>query len=260
MSNRTAGAGRAIRAAWANEKRLVLEGKGTRDWTEEQQIQIREIGKAYDDNRVTFHGQHMKSVEAYPEYQDDPRNIQFLSREEHLAAHGGSWQNPTNGYYDPASKIMSDFGDGPPQPCAEVTLTNPLFGDALNESRTQPSGSERKAGSRVTDAPAAQTGGFRRRSQALLRVAQQASKNPQVRAVAFLVATTFAKEALNRATSARGSRATAPSAQPSTRVGLSSAIDSVLAGRPSPEAHGVSGYTRRDGTNVRSYRRGGKRD
>lgn len=95
MSSRTAGANRAIREAWETEKRLVLEGKGTRDWTAEQQEQISEKGKAYDDQGRAFEGQHMKSVSAYPEYQDDARNIQFLSRAEHLAAHGGSWTNQT---------------------------------------------------------------------------------------------------------------------------------------------------------------------
>ena len=79
----------------------------------------------------------MKSVSAYPEYQDDPRNIQFLSHEEHLAAHGGSWMNQTNGYYDPVLKTMSDFGDGPPQPCAEVPLTNPLYAELLNPASTE---------------------------------------------------------------------------------------------------------------------------
>ncbi|MBQ6281570.1 MAG: hypothetical protein IJK69_05905 [Oscillospiraceae bacterium] len=37
MSRRTADANRAIREAWEREKQLVLEGKGTRDWTPEQQ-------------------------------------------------------------------------------------------------------------------------------------------------------------------------------------------------------------------------------
>ena len=186
MSSRTAGASRAIREAWENEKRLVLEGKGTRDWTEEQQKQIEEKGKAYDDKGMAFEGQHMKSVSAYPEYQDDPRNIQFLSREEHFAAHGGNWKNPTNGYYDPASKTMSDFGNSPPQPCVEMMLTNPLYVDPLNVSSTQTSGNESKSGSSRTDATAAPTGGWRQRAQALLRGAQQASKDPLVQAVVVL--------------------------------------------------------------------------
>ena len=78
MSRRTAGANRAIREAGENEKRLVLEGKGTRDWTDEQQKQIAQKGKAYDGQGRAFEGQHMKSVSTYPEYQDDARNIQFL--------------------------------------------------------------------------------------------------------------------------------------------------------------------------------------
>ena len=259
MSTRTAGRSRAVREAWKNEQRLVLEGKGTRDWTEEQQQQIAELGKAYDDKRVAFEGQHMKSASEHPEYHDDPRNIQFLSREEHFDAHGCKWTNPTNGYYDPSSKTMSDFGDGPPQPCAVVMLTNPLYVDALNEVRTHPSSSEIKAGSQVTDAPAAQTGGFLRRTQALLRVAQQASKNPQVRAVALLVASTAAKEALNRAaTSVSGSRTKAPSTQPSMGAASAPRPDFSPGGRQAPEAHGVSGYVRKNGTSVRPYLRGGK--
>lgn len=260
MSTRTAGRNRAVREAWKNEQRLVLEGKGTRDWTEEQQQQIAELGKAYDDKGVAFEGQHMKSVSAYPEYHDDPRNIQFLSREEHLAAHGGSWMNQTNGYYDPVSKTMSDFGEGPPQPCAEMMLTNPLYGVAIIESRTQQSGSETKAGRHVTDATAAQPGRFRQRAQALLRIAQQASRNPQVRAVAILVASTVAKEALSRATTPSGSRTKTPSTQPSTGAASVPRTDFSTGGRQAPEAHGVSGYVRKNGTSVRPYRRGGKQD
>ena len=68
MSSRTAGSSRAIRQAWENERRLVLEGQGTRDWTDEQQKQIDEKGRAYDDQGRAFEGQHMKCVSAYPQY------------------------------------------------------------------------------------------------------------------------------------------------------------------------------------------------
>ena len=92
---------KAIRLAWEREQKLVAEGKGTRDWSQEQQKDILDpdIGKAKDDNGRSFEGQHMKSAAEYPEYQGDPDNIQFLTRDEHLAAHKGSWQNPTNWYY-----------------------------------------------------------------------------------------------------------------------------------------------------------------
>ena len=42
---------KAVRKAWEREQQLVQEGRGTRDWTEEQQKDILdpEKGKAYDD-------------------------------------------------------------------------------------------------------------------------------------------------------------------------------------------------------------------
>ncbi|MBR0530137.1 MAG: hypothetical protein IJJ76_10320 [Ruminococcus sp.] len=40
MSKRTSDASKAIRKAWQQEQERVLEGKGTRDWTPEQQQDI----------------------------------------------------------------------------------------------------------------------------------------------------------------------------------------------------------------------------
>lgn len=113
MSRRTSESNKAILAAWNKEQELVREGKGTRDWTPEQQQDILDKGKAYDENGRAFEGQHMKSAEKYPEYQGDPENIQFLTRAEHLEAHDGNWQNPTNWYFNPVTKEKVDFGDGP---------------------------------------------------------------------------------------------------------------------------------------------------
>lgn len=134
MSKRTSEASKAIRTAWQKEKELVSEGKGTRDWTSEQQKEILELGKAYyhsenpDDinDGKAFEGHHMKSAEAYPEYQGDPDNIQFLSRPEHQEAHGGDYKNPTNGYFNPVSKITRDFGNNKYEPCTIIKLTNPI--------------------------------------------------------------------------------------------------------------------------------------
>lgn len=64
MSRRTADASKAIRLAWEKEQQRVLEGEGTRDWTEKQQQDIIDRGKA-------FEGQHMKSAAEYPEFQGD---------------------------------------------------------------------------------------------------------------------------------------------------------------------------------------------
>lgn len=68
----------------------------------------------------------MKSAAEYPEYQGDPDNIQFLTREEHLEAHKGSWQNPTNWYYNPETKEFVDFGENKPIPCAAINLSEPV--------------------------------------------------------------------------------------------------------------------------------------
>lgn len=129
MSKRTSASHKAIRIAWERERELVSNGQGTRDWTPEQQKTILDPdrGKAYDENEVPFQGQHMKSVQEYPEHEGNPDNIQFLSRKEHLEAHKGNWQNPTNWYYDPVEKQFFDFGDSAPIPCKIIELSNPII-------------------------------------------------------------------------------------------------------------------------------------
>lgn len=139
MSRRTAEANKAIAAAWKREQQLVKEGKGTRDWTQDQQREIIERGNAHDENKKAFEGHHMRNAETYPECQGDPDNIQFLTKEEHLAAHDGCWKNPTNWYYNPITKEKLDFGNGPIIPCEAKNLTNPVIymGDAgLSEENT----------------------------------------------------------------------------------------------------------------------------
>lgn len=130
MSSRTAAAHKAIAAAWEKEQELVRQGKGTRDWTPEQQNDILdpERGKAYDADGRAFEGQHMKSVAKYPEYQGNPDNIQFLTKQEHLEAHKGSWQNQTNWYYDPATKQFFEFDENKLIPCKAISLSNPIIG------------------------------------------------------------------------------------------------------------------------------------
>ena len=126
MSRRTAESNKAILAAWNKEQELVQEGKGTREWTPQQQQDILDKGKAYDEDGVAFQGQHMKSVEKYPEYQGDPENIQFLTRAEHLEAHDGNWRNPTNWHFNPVTKEKTDFGDGKFIPCEIIQLADPV--------------------------------------------------------------------------------------------------------------------------------------
>ena len=155
---------KAIRLAWEREQKLVAEGKGTRDWSEVQQKDILDPdkGKAYDENGCAFEGQHMKSAAEYPEYQGDPDNIQFLTREEHLEAHKGSWQNPTNWHYNPETKEFIDFGENKPIPCEAIKLSEPVYSpviDSQNEndelkesSKTEAASTERVKPSRQEDA------------------------------------------------------------------------------------------------------------
>ena len=58
MSNRTSEASKAVSEAWKHEQELVREGKGTRDWTPEQQRDILERGKAYDERTENSKDEH----------------------------------------------------------------------------------------------------------------------------------------------------------------------------------------------------------
>ena len=127
MSKRTIEANRAITEAWRNEQELVRNGVGTRDWTPQQQQDILEKGRAYDDDGKAFEGHHMKSVERFPEYQGDCKNIQFLSRQEHISAHNGNFQNPTNGFFNPVTGITKDFATNGYEPCEVKKLSNPVL-------------------------------------------------------------------------------------------------------------------------------------
>lgn len=178
MSRRTAEANNAIRIAWQQEKERVLVGKGTRDWTPEQQKDIIEKGKAYDTDGRAFEGQHMKSVEKYPEYQGDPNNIQFLTRDEHLAAHDGNWQNPTNWYYDPQTGQKHDFGEGKYEPCRTFDLSEPIGIEKMSpqESTTKESPAEPNAqttSKAQADCPEKNRGIWARSKAALQKVGEK---------------------------------------------------------------------------------------
>ena len=127
MSRRTSDSNKAIASAWLNEQKLVREGRGTRDWTPQQQRDILDRGKAYDINGKAFEGHHMKSAERFPEYQGDEENIQFLARLEHLDAHNGNFQNPTNGYYNPHTGETKGFGANKYEPCEIIELSDPII-------------------------------------------------------------------------------------------------------------------------------------
>lgn len=118
---------KAVRDAWAREKELINQGKGTVDWTADQQREIQETGRVKG-----YEGQHMKSCSQYPVYAKEADNIQLLSHEDHLAAHNcegqqGGYRNPTNGYYDARTGSMEPFGENPPRAPKELELSDPKY-------------------------------------------------------------------------------------------------------------------------------------
>ena len=112
---------RAVNQAKRDEVELVREGKGTRDWTPDQQREWLRTGKCEG-----IKGHHMKDVSNHPEYAGDRNNIQMLTHKEHYDAHGGNYKNSTNGYYNPKTGKTMDFGDSPPHKPAPQKLSNPL--------------------------------------------------------------------------------------------------------------------------------------
>jgi hypothetical protein len=69
-------------------------GKGTVDWTPAEIAQIRETGKLPSG----IVGHHINSVEAFPEWAGDPRNIKFVRGQPgNLLEHGGNFQTQTVG-------------------------------------------------------------------------------------------------------------------------------------------------------------------
>lgn len=109
----------AIKEAWIRERELVLQGKGTRNWTVAQQAELIESKKVGG-----FEGHHMKNVKDYPQFAGDPNNIQFVSYTEHyFGAHDENFKNSTNGRLDTQTGVMHPFeGDELPQmPVIELT-------------------------------------------------------------------------------------------------------------------------------------------
>ena len=87
---------RAVRKAWKMEyENVVNGGQGiSRTWSQSEINELLINGKVKG-----YQGHHMKSVKGYPEFAGDPYNIQFLTRSEHLRAHGGNFRNITHGRF-----------------------------------------------------------------------------------------------------------------------------------------------------------------
>ena len=111
----------AVNQAWKKEAERVLDGKGTWDWTVEQQAELLKRGKVSG-----FEGSHMLNAKDYPEHEGNPDNIQLIPT---IAHFDGVHQRNThahnpNGVYDPNTGEVIPASDGRVPTLSEIPLTD----------------------------------------------------------------------------------------------------------------------------------------
>lgn len=102
-----------INRAWSQERDLLNAGGGTRSWSAGEARDLWMNGSV-----PGCTGHHINSVDAFPDWAGDPRNIRFLtnghSTNEHLYStlgHGGAWQNQTSGDLIDRSAMIAQAGN-----------------------------------------------------------------------------------------------------------------------------------------------------
>jgi len=123
----------AVKESLKQEQEYVNEGKGTRQWSEQQQKDIMAGERPKDENNKAYEGHHMKSVSGHEAQAGNPNNIQWLSRDEHKAAHEGNFHVQTNGRYNPDTGETERFRRYPKAPEA-APLDKPV---AKSSEQTQ---------------------------------------------------------------------------------------------------------------------------
>lgn len=85
---------KAVRHAWKQESELVrATDHGTREWKPSQLRSLKQGDKVKG-----YEGHHIRSVNRHsPKWAGDPRNIEFVTRKEHLDRHKGNFHTPTTG-------------------------------------------------------------------------------------------------------------------------------------------------------------------
>ena len=84
---------KAVKDAWKAERAKVKRtGEGSRDWSESEIEELKTTGKVKG-----YEGHHINSVNGNEHMAGDPNNIKFVTPEEHLAEHSGSFHNETKG-------------------------------------------------------------------------------------------------------------------------------------------------------------------
>ena len=121
----------AVKKAWKRERQLVIQGKGTRDWTEDQQHQLLRDGIVKVSGWTE--GDSLRADDLIGQ-----RNIQFLSRDEHyLLAHQGNLRTPVNGYYNLEEGQTEPFTEDELRSCQVISLSHPIFQWQTEHTRYQ---------------------------------------------------------------------------------------------------------------------------
>lgn len=121
----------AVSKAWSNERKQVLQSRGSRNWSQKEQREILVTGRCHG-----YEGQHMLSVKAHPEHAGNEKNIQFLTHEEHFQAHDRNWKNDPNGRYNLRTKKVNSYDDGIPK-TSYRKLSDPLSDRAKKIANTK---------------------------------------------------------------------------------------------------------------------------
>ena len=115
----------AVKAAWEKEADRVRSGKGTWDWTVEQQAEMLSRSHTSNPGVSGFEGSHMLSAKDYPEHAGNPDNIQLIPTIAHYdGVHGRNPRaNTPNGIYNPQTGEVIPIEDGqiPELPVFELT-------------------------------------------------------------------------------------------------------------------------------------------
>lgn len=119
----------AVAKAWANERALIQQGKGTRNWTKSQQAQILSTGRCKG-----FFGHHKLSVKNNPDQAGNVDNIQFLNKKEHIEAHDKNFKNDPKGRYDPKTGKIEKYADQKVRPEPVIDLTQKMADSRKNSA------------------------------------------------------------------------------------------------------------------------------
>lgn len=198
-----------------------------------------------------------------------------MTKEEHLEAHKGSWQNPTNWSYDPILKEFKDFGESKPTPCEVILLSDPISFQSTDFPQVEETQKIEENVLREQTNPPKSKGAHESFGDKILHVVDAARKfgaaHPGLtRAVkiggkTLLVAGTsylVSKHSGPRGNASKDSGADNYDFQEKENAGLSNLRDYPVE-RSSPREHNVAGYDRQQNgktVHVNPYKRGGRND